>query len=331
MAKQTFNNVRLGAFVLAGLTFIIVLLYLIGKNQHLFGSSFVLKVQLDNVQGLKSGNNVRYGGIDVGTVKKINILNDTLMEVEMVIDEMVKQVIRKNAIVSIRTDGLVGNKVVEISSSKKPALPVEDGDVLSSRKSIDTDEMLRTLSKTNNDLAIITEGLKTTIGKINNSTALWNLLNEEGIPSHLKRSAYNIHQATDKANKMIADLQSIVLGVKNGKGSLGAIVTDTALGQNLNAAVLKIKEVGDQADLLSQQISSAVKGIQRDIDQGPGTVNTLLKDSAMANKLNRSLDNIQKGTDGFNQNMEALKHNFLFRGYFRKLEKEKKKQAEQNQ
>lgn len=331
MAKQTFNNVRLGAFVLAGLTFIIVLLYLIGKNQHLFGSSFVLKVQLDNVQGLKSGNNVRYAGIDVGTVKKINILNDTTMQVEMVIDELVKPVIRKNAIVSIRTDGLVGNKVVEISSSKTPASPVEDGDVLSARKSIDTDEMLRTLSKTNNDLAIITEGLKTTIGKINNSTALWNLLNEEGIPNHLKKSAYNIHQATDKANRMIADLQSIVLGVKNGKGSLGAIVTDTALGQNLNAAVLKIKEVGDQADRLSQQISSAVKGIQKDIDQGPGTVNALLKDSVMANKLNRSLENIQKGTDGFNQNMEALKHNFFFRGYFRKLEKEKKKQAEQNQ
>lgn len=331
MAKQTFNNVRLGVFVLAGLTFIIVLLYLIGKNQHLFGSSFVLKVQLDNVQGLKSGNNVRYAGIDVGTVKKINILNDTTMEVEMVIDELVKPVIHKNAIVSIRTDGLVGNKVVEISSSKTPAPPVEDGDVLSSRKSIDTDEMLRTLSKTNNDLAIITEGLKTTIGKINNSTALWDLLNEEGIPNHLKKSAYNIHQATDKANRMIADLQSIVLGVKNGKGSLGAIVTDTALAQNLNAAVLKIKNVGDQADRLSQQISSAVKGIQKDIDQGPGTVNALLKDSAMANKLNRSLDNIQKGTDGFNQNMEALKHNFFFRGYFRKLEKEKKKQAEQNQ
>jgi phospholipid/cholesterol/gamma-HCH transport system substrate-binding protein len=329
MAKQTINNVRLGAFVLAGLTFIIVLLYLIGKNQHLFGSSFVLKVQLDNVQGLKSGNNVRYAGIDVGTVKKINILNDTTMEVEMVIDEMVKPVIRKNAIVSIRTDGLVGNKVVEISSSKKAGLPVEDGDILSSRKSIDTDEMLRTLSKTNNDLAVITDGLKITVTKINNSKALWNLLNEEGIPSHLKQSAYNIHQATDKANKMVADLQLIVHGVKNGKGSLGAIITDTAFAQNLNATVLKIKDVGDQADLLSQQVSAVVKGIQKDIDQGHGTVNALLKDSAMANKLNRSLDNIQKGTDGFNQNMEALKHNFFFRGYFRKLEKEQKKQAAQ--
>lgn len=329
MAKQTINNIRLGAFVLAGLTFIIVLLYLIGKNQHLFGSSFVLKVQLDNVQGLKSGNNVRYAGIDVGTVKKINILNDTTMEVEMVIDEMVKPIIRKNAVVSIRTDGLVGNKVVEISSSKTAGLPVEDGDILSSRKSIDTDEMLRTLSKTNNDLAIITEGLKTTVTKINSSKALWNLLNEEGIPNHLKQSAYNIHQATGKANKMVADLQMIVQGVKDGKGSLGAIVTDTAFAQNLNAAVLKIKEVGNQADLLSQQVGSVIKGIQKDIDQGHGTVNALLKDSAMANKLNRSLDNIQKGTDGFNQNMEALKHNFFFRGYFRKLEKEQKKQASQ--
>ena len=75
MIKQSINNVKLGAFVLSGLVFIILLLYLIGKNQHLFGTSFHLKVRVDNVQGLKPGNNVRFAGIDVGTVKKINIIN----------------------------------------------------------------------------------------------------------------------------------------------------------------------------------------------------------------------------------------------------------------
>ena len=72
-----------------------------------------------------------------------------------------------------------------------------------------------------------------------------------------------------------------------------------------------------------------VVGIQHDVNSGKGTVNALLKDSLMAEKLNASLENIQKGTDGFNQNMEALKHNFLFRGYFRKQEKKKKKEQSQ--
>jgi phospholipid/cholesterol/gamma-HCH transport system substrate-binding protein len=328
MAKLQINNIKLGAFVLGGLAFIILLMYMIGKNQNMFGSTFRLKVRFENVQGLRPGNNVRYAGIEVGTVKKIDILNDTTMEVEMIIDEKVKNIIRKNAIVSIRTDGLVGNRVVEIASVKTPSVSVEDGDMLASKKSIDTDEMLRTLNKTNQDLAVITENIKITVTRINSSKALWNLLNEEGLPNDLKKSALNIRTATSRANEMIADLQLIVKDVKAGKGSLGAIITDTAIAQNLNTAILKIKAVGDRADQLSLQISNVVAGIQKDINKGPGTVNALLKDSATANKISKSLENIQKGTDGFNQNMEALKHNFFFKGYFRRLEKEKKKQAE---
>ena len=68
-------------------------------------------------------------------------------------------------------------------------------------------------------------------------------------------------------------------------------------------------------------------GIREDVSNGRGPVNALLKDSMMVIKLNASLDNIQKGTDGFNQNMEALKHNFLLRGYFRKQEKQKRKES----
>lgn len=71
-----------------------------------------------------------------------------------------------------------------------------------------------------------------------------------------------------------------------------------------------------------------VKGINTDINEGKGAVNALLKDSAIVIKLNKSLENIEKGTTSFNQNMEALKHHFLFSGYFKKLEKQKEKESE---
>ena len=87
--------------------------------------------------------------------------------------------------------------------------------------------------------------------------------------------------------------------------------------------ITKIKSVGDEADSLSKQIGGTISGIQSDINSGRGTINALLKDSLLALKINKSLDNIQQGTDGFNQNMEAIKHSFLFRGYFRKLERQK--------
>jgi phospholipid/cholesterol/gamma-HCH transport system substrate-binding protein len=331
MIKQPINNIKLGAFVLSGLVFIILLLYLIGKNQHLFGTSFHLKVRVDNVQGLKPGNNVRFAGMDVGTVKKIHIINDSVIEIDMVIEEEVQSVIRKNAMVSIKTDGLVGNKVIEITSAKLSAPTVENGDMLTPKKLIDTDEMLRTLNKTNNDLAIITENLKITVTRINNSKAVWNLLNDASIPQNLNQSLANIRKVTQTAGFMANDLQLMVSGVKSGKGSLGKIITDTVIAANINQTIVSIQTISKHADTLVKQLHATVADVQNNLNNGPGTVNALLKDSSLTNKLQLSLLNIQKGTDGFNQNMEALKHNFLFRGYFKRLEKEKSKASGKTQ
>ena len=326
MTKRVISNVKLGAFVLGGLVFLVLLLYMIGKNRSLFGSTYILKARFENVQGLVAGNNVRFSGIQAGTVKRVKILSDTVIEVTMIIDTKMEPIIRKNAIVSISTDGLVGNKVVNIVPAGEPASLAAEGDILASKKSVNTDEMMQTLYKTNNDIAVIAANLKTTVQQINNSSALWALLNDKSIPQDLRTSLANIRLATGKAGNMADDLHDIVMDVKSGKGSVGAILTDTSFAHNLNEAIQKIKTVGNEADSLAGEINKVVAGIQQDVNNGKGTVNALLKDSAMTIKLNASLDNIQKGTEGFNQNMEALKHNFLLRGYFRKQEKKKRKE-----
>ena len=326
MARRVISNIKLGVFVLGGLIFLVLLLYMIGKNRSLFGSTYILKARFENVQGLVAGNNVRFSGIQAGTVKRIKILSDTVIEVTMVIETRMESIIRKNAIVSIGTDGLVGNKVVNIVPAGEPGPLALEGDILASKKSVNTDEMLQTLNRTNNDIAAIAANLKTTVLQINNSSALWALLNDQSIPKDLRTSLTNIRLATGKAGNMADDLHDIVMDVKEGKGSVGAILRDTSFAYNLNEAIQKIKMVGEEADSLANEINKAVAGIRHDINDGKGTVNALFKDSSMAIKLNASLDNIQKGTDGFNQNMEALKHNFLLRGYFRKQEKQKRKE-----
>lgn len=323
MEKRTIDNAKLGLFVLAGLLFLILLLYMIGKNRNMFGNNFMLKARFENIQGLKSGNNVRYAGIEVGTVKRTNIINDTTIEVIMIIDDKMKSVIRKNAVVSIATDGFVGNKVVNIVAGKEAAPVAADGDILLSKKPVDTDDLIRTFSKTNKDLAVIADNLKYTILKINTSKGLWNLLNDEGLPQNLRQSALNIKMATAKANDFIAGLNEVVADVQKGKGSLGAILKDTTLAYNLNEAIVKIREVGEEADTLANEISIAVNNVDNEINRGKGTVHALLKDSIMAAKLNESFSNIQKGTDRFTQVMDAIKQSFLFRGYFRRLEKQK--------
>lgn len=82
-----------------------------------------------------------------------------------------------------------------------------------------------------------------------------------------------------------------------------------------------MNSVGSQADLLTNDIGTIVKGIQQDMNSGKGPANAFLKDSVMVKNLNSSIDNLRKGTDGFNQNMEVLKSSFLLRGYFRRQEK----------
>lgn len=325
MAKQTINNIKLGLFIIAGLLLLIIGLYLIGRDSNLFSKNYVLKARFDHVQGLTPGNNIRYAGIQVGTVKKVAIINDSSIEVTMLIEESMKKFIRMNDVVSISTDGLMGNKLLQITPSKDGSAFAVNGDVLRTKKLINTEEMLELLNRTNQNVAVISEGLKNTVHRINNSAALWAILDNKTLPQNILASVNNIRSATVKADGMVKDLQTIIADVKQGKGSLGKIVTDTTIAFQLNEAIEKIRMAGTHADSLAADLHKFTLSVQDDVNNGKGSVHTLLKDSLLVQKLNNSLQNIEKGTDGFKQNMEALKHNFLFRGYFRRQEKQKMK------
>ena len=321
MENRTINNIKLGAFVSGGLLFLVVLLYMIGANRSLFGATYILKARFENVQGLVSGNNVRFSGIQAGTVKNIQILNDTVIEVVMIVDKKMQSIIRSNALVSIGTDGLVGNKVVNMVPSKVSAPLAKEGAILLVKRAVSPDEMLQTLYTTNNDIAVIAANLKMTVQRINTSTAIWTLLSDPYIPNDLKLSIAKIREATSKAASITNNLDEMIVEVKNGKGLLGMILTDDTLANNFENVVLKINSVGEQLDTLSGEIRGLVNNFNQDLNKGKGPFNTLLRDSMLSIKLSNSLDNIQQGTDGFNQNMAAIKHSFLLRGYFKKMRK----------
>ncbi len=324
MAKQTVNNIKLGAFVLTGLLALIVGLYMIGRDTSIFSNNYKLYARFENSQGLTAGNNIRYSGIQVGTVKKVSILNDTLIEVTMLIEEKMKKFIHHTDLVSISTDGLMGNRIVNITPGKDGSALAKEGDILVTKRAISTDEMLEILDKTNRNIAIVSEGLKTTVEHINSSKALWDILENETLPANITASLNNIRIASANANQMVKDIQGIITDVKEGKGSMGKMLTDTAFAYNLNEAINKIKLAGDNANILAGEISNLSLSVKKDINEGKGPANAILKDSALVLKLNNSLNNIEKGAAGFNENMEALKSNFLFKGYFRRLEKQKK-------
>ena len=97
MADKRINSLKLGLFTLAGLLFLVISLYMIGRDQNLFRSNITIKAHFRNAQGIVPGNNIRYAGIQVGTVSAVNLINDTLIEINMLIDEKTSANIRNNA------------------------------------------------------------------------------------------------------------------------------------------------------------------------------------------------------------------------------------------
>ncbi len=323
--RSVTNNIKLGAFVIVSLIFLIMIFYMIGKNKHLFGANFTVKARFENVQGLKVGNNVRFGGIDIGTVKKIEIINDTLMEVVMTVDHKLKKILRKNAIASIGTDGLVGNKVINIEANRLPDGAAEENDILLTQKSVNTDEMMRTLDRTNNDVNIVAENLKLITRKINNSQGLWDLVNNRKIAVHFNKTAENIEKASAEANKLGMHTNLIIKKINKGNGILGKMINDTILYSNINQAVLQFKKAGNRTDSFIIQAEKILNNIEGEINYGKGTIHALLVDSSNTVMFKKSMINIEKGTEGFNEIIDAMKHHFLFRRYFKRLENEKNK------
>lgn len=327
MAKTVFNHIKLGLFVIAGMVFLVVLLYYIGKNRNLFHPSFLLKTHFEHIQGLQPGNNVRYAGIQAGAVKTINILNDTLIEVVLDVDNKFKNIIRQNALVSIGNDGFVGNKIVNIEPVKEEAAFVEEGYLLVSKEALDTDAALRTLSNTNQDIADIAHELKILLTNINRNPALVKLVTSDEIPNDIKAALADIRKAARQLQLSATEVNNLLDSVSRGKGSLGAIFQDTVIYANLLNTSEKIRLAGEESNRITRQVSQVVQSLKDNIDHGKGPAQAILRDSSMTHTLQNSLDNIEKGTSSFRQNMEALKTNFLFRGYFRRMDKKEKRDS----
>ncbi|MFW0739292.1 MULTISPECIES: MlaD family protein [unclassified Flavobacterium] len=230
MDKQSGYTWKLGMFVAIGLLLFIMAIYFIGKQKNLFGSTFHISSRFKTVSGLEVGNNVRFSGINIGTVEEIRLINDSSVVVSMVIKDDVREFIKTDARASIGSDGLMGDKVLTISPGVKSQKAIENNGAIASIDGIEMQDIMKSVKKSVDNVGVIS--------------------NELAIFSH---------------------------SMNNGNGALARLV----------------------------------------------------RDDKMANSVSNTLSNLESGTKGFSDNMEAAKSNFLLRGYFRKKEKEKEKQKEE--
>lgn len=326
MKKKSINAVKLGVFVLTGLILLIFSLYLVGKNKSIFGTRFELKAHFKDVNGLLVGNNVRFSGIDAGSVLDITILNDTVIEVTMNLNKDIIRFIRNNSVASIGTDGLIGNRVVNIEPMGGDKPFVKGGERLPSREEVNTDQMLQTLSRTNQTVAKIAEEVLATVQLINQSSELTSLLNDKSLSLNLRRSLEDLHKTTHNASILMDNALSTFKLASEGNGAIATLLTDTTLSIEIRQVVGQLKALENSADRLVNDLNGVVESVEKDINRGDGSVNALMRDSVMANRLRAIIENAEKGTAAFAEDMEALKSNFLFRGYFKKLEKQAAKE-----
>jgi phospholipid/cholesterol/gamma-HCH transport system substrate-binding protein len=325
MKNTSAQKFKLGLFVITGTVLFIVGIYIIGQRQDMFKNTFTISSYFQNVSGLQKGNNVRYAGIDVGTVKDIIMINDSTIKIDMNIDEKIIPHIKKDAIATISSDGLVGNMIVNIVPGKGLESVILNGDVIESYSKIGAEDILSTLSVSSENAAILTSDLlKITSAMLEGKGTLGLLLNDTIMAQDLKQSVNNLKMASRGATNTINELNAIISSIESNDSTvLGMILNDSVSGQKLKNIVTNLEASSIEIENLVKNANTLVD----DVHTNEGALNYVLNDSTLVNSLKSTLKNINEGTDKFNLNMEALKHNFLTRGYFNKLEREELKEA----
>jgi len=325
MKNTSSQKFRLGLFVIIGTILFVAGVYLIGQRQDMFKKTFTLSSYFQNVNGLQKGNNVRYAGIHIGIVKDITMINDSTIKIDMTIEEKIIIHIKKNAIATIGSDGLVGNMIINIVPGKGRSELISNGDIIESYSKIGADDILSTLSVSSENAAILTSDLlKITTAMLEGEGTVGLLLNDTIMAQDLKQSVNNLKMASRGATHTINELNSIISAIKtNDDTVLGMILNDTISGQKLKTIVTNLETSSNEI----QSLLSHVNGIVNDFNSSEGAYNYIVRDTTLVNSLKATLNNINEGTDKFNQNMEALKHSALTRGYFKKLERQEQKEA----
>ena len=327
MAKSTSQKIRLGIFVIIGTLVLIAALYFIGNRQHLFTRNISVFAQFENVNGLQIGNNVRYSGINVGTVSKIEMLEESRILVQMVVEESTGKFIKKDAIATIGSDGLVGSMVVNILPGNKNLASIVPGDTIETYSRIGADDMLSTLNQTNENAALLTSDLLKITNKILEAKGtLGVLVSDTILAQDIKLTLNNLKETSEQTTRAMEKINRELATVNFKESFAGTLLSDTI---SRNRIENLIKNLDSTSNSLTD-ITGNVNAMIMEIREGDGALNYLTQNEELVQNIDTTMANIKESSVKLNENMEALKHNFFFRGYFRKLERQKKKEAKKN-
>ena len=314
MKNQTNKALRVGLFVFTALAIFITIIYLIGSKDNLFKTKTTITTSFNDIRGVVVGNNVRFSGINVGKVSDINVVSDKEVVLELSIVKEYARFIYKDALVEINQDGLMGSKLINITSGHSSAGKIEEGTHLKGKEGIDIENMLYEVHDILVEAGDAVASLKSIAGKIDSGEGdLAKLVNDDALSTELTATSRQL-------NTTLATVEQITKNITTGEGDIARLINSNELTSqahqlldNLNKAVEKTHRVAENLETTSRQIN-----------YGEGAVNLLLNNKNTAQNIDTTILKLQNSLNEFDKTARAVQNSWLIQLFNRKKLKDKK-------
>ncbi len=293
------EGARLGLFIFVGTVLIVLSIFMIGNKESLFVTSINIQSKFLNIEGLKSGAPVRLSGYTIGSVSSIVLADDSVgsVIVTMRIEEELRHFIRIDSEASIQTEGLVGKKIIAITPGSPDQPVADEGSFIKSKTPMNITQLMEDSQAIITYMRDITKDFSEIVNKVNKGNgSVGKLIND----AELYESTVELVQTANK------DLEKVSLTLDD----IAGLIEETT-----KAAKVAFNDI-DTAIV-------SVKNILTKVDRGEGFVGELINDKdsydsvrVMIANLVSTSESARQGLSSFAENMEALKHNWLFKGYF---------------
>ncbi|HCC86652.1 MAG TPA: hypothetical protein DEQ06_08755, partial [Porphyromonadaceae bacterium] len=316
--KKTKKTLQLGIFIASALLIFIVAVYLIGSKQNLFSSTTEVHASFKDIRGLMPGNIVRFAGINIGTVSDIRVVADTSVIVSMTIRDTYTDYIYKNSTVQIGQEGLMGGKIVLISTGDPATGKVEKGDYLPVADGLDIQAMIAQATEMLDEAKGTVANLRSITGKLDTGDGdIARLLNDSNLTIALA-------EATNSLNASLSDVNGITTKINNGQGDLGKLVNDDSITVQLNAIMANLDSTTRKADSLVNQLHQTAYTI----NNGEGILPRLLNDKQMGLTVDTVITNVDQGVIEITNAAETIANSWIFRLFSKKKDNKSDPQPE---
>jgi phospholipid/cholesterol/gamma-HCH transport system substrate-binding protein len=232
MNASVSQKIKIGIFTVAGILLFLAGIFLIGSKKNMFGETYMIYGTFKNVGGLNVGNNIRFAGINVGTVQDIRIVSDTMIRVDMLMQSQVMPFLKTDAMATIGSDGLMGDKLITISpGTANEVRLLAGGSRIMTTNPVDFDRIITKLTSVAENAEIISGELAGMTVQIREGKGtISQLLYSDKLSKSLEGTASN-------AELITGSMAGIAAQIKTGEGSIGSLVYTDSLAKGLKTAV----------------------------------------------------------------------------------------------